>query len=785
MSRTNLSTVVSRQLPEHIREDYPTFVAFVEAYYEYMQQNGVDLKSIRDIDSTLEQFVGQFKKELAHNLPIVVQDERFLLRYIKDHYLSKGSEASYKLLFKLIYGKNVELTYPGRSMLIASDGRWNQEISVFAQVDYGDADDVVGKLVDIQTGGRTLRVLIDKKESLVGEVDRIVKIGKSYDIQAVAPSGVTTLTLTSAVEVEQGQLVTGDGIQPGTKVVSKQGDVVTITKPTIISVDNNLTFSNELYEFFLDKRFFGVINPGDLIKYQDEFQATIVPATQSLTITQKGKNFRVGQVFELRSGKGTGALMKVTAVESDGGIKYAQFIKFGIGYTANFALNILASNDVVSSSSVNVVGSSSLTQSNTYQANGAGTITASPTSTAVLGGSSNFGLTGGVLVGDELWTEDDEFVGVVKSISSTTSLVLETTPSEYGSGITSSYFGNYVFRNNRGVGVLFAPDGDQSYTFLPNILDRTEGFNEQGYINLGDYVDHQFVDGTYAGSVIREFSLNFKNAQTASEDPAIVSIDLGAVVKYPGFFETNNGFVSDSIFIQDSKFYQAFSYVIKIDERLSSYKSAVKTMLHPTGMALFGEFQITNNYDLSLQLESLVKSLGIGLEDDFALLETARYFTVSKAFSSTIDTPTDYLKYSFIKTLDNQVEPEDSHIQQFTKLLNQNTINYDGDVDSNNVTLISSSTVKNTGKSLSTIYTGMSDAISSKVVAKSLETTASIDETTAVFMDKYLYTEEDPDILPPQDHQGYVQVNSYYGQDYVTFDDEYSVGSRESTFNTL
>jgi hypothetical protein len=163
-------------------------------------------------------------------------------------------------------------------------------------------------------------------------------------------------------------------------------------------------------------------------------------------------------------------------------------------------------------------------------------------------------------------------------------------------------------------------------------------------------------------------------------------------------------------------------------------------MLHPTGMALFGEFQITNNYDLSLQLESLVKSLGIGLEDDFALLETARYFTVSKAFSSTIDTPTDYLKYSFIKTLDNQVEPEDSYIQQFTKLLNQNTINYDGDVDSNNVTLISSSTVKNTGKSLSTIYTGMSDAISSKVVAKSLETTASIDETVNLSEDWNIFT---------------------------------------------
>ena len=69
MSRTNLSTVVSRQLPEHIREDYPTFVAFVEAYYEYLQSQGVDFSTIRDIDKTLDSFVDQFKKELAYNLP--------------------------------------------------------------------------------------------------------------------------------------------------------------------------------------------------------------------------------------------------------------------------------------------------------------------------------------------------------------------------------------------------------------------------------------------------------------------------------------------------------------------------------------------------------------------------------------------------------------------------------------------------------------------------------------------------------------------------------------------
>ena len=96
MARTNLSSVVSRQIPEFIREDFPTFVAFVEAYYEFLQTQGVDLSSVKDLDKTLDSFVGEFKKELAHNLPSIAGDERFLLAHIKDQYLAKGSKSSYK-----------------------------------------------------------------------------------------------------------------------------------------------------------------------------------------------------------------------------------------------------------------------------------------------------------------------------------------------------------------------------------------------------------------------------------------------------------------------------------------------------------------------------------------------------------------------------------------------------------------------------------------------------------------------------------------------------------------
>ena len=609
MSRTQLSSVVSRQIPEFIREDYPTFVAFVEAYYEYLQEQGVDLSTARDIDQTLDEFIVEFKKELAHNLPNVVGDERFLLTHIKDQYLSKGSEASYKLLFRLLFGKKVQLTYPGTQMLRASDGRWNQEISVFAKVDFGQPQNIVGKLVDIQTATRLIRVLVDRKEDLVGEVDRIVALG------------------------------------------------------------------GNIYEFYLDKKFFGVLKATDKIKYKDTFQATILPATQTPKITQSGKNFRIGQVFEVRSGTGTGALLKVTAVDEDNGIKYAEFIKFGIGYTADFAVNILASN----------------------------------------------------------------------TVNSTQLAISSASSSRSGAPLAEGGTGSIV----------------------QTIGDRTLGFDEQGYLNLGDYITSTYVDGTYAGSIIREFSLNYRNAQVASDDPAIIEVNLGALVKYPGYFTSNAGFLDDSIFIQDSKYYQAFSYVIRIDERLDSYKSAVKTMLHPAGMALFGEYNITNNIDLSIELESLVKSLGIGIEDIFSVADTGGVaLTFTKVASDSINTPTDsYFVKVFSKALDDSIDtPTDSFVQLFGKAL---STTYSGITDSTAVFTID--------KGLTDTSVGTwSDSITQINIDKVLADTPVISESLALAKTKYV---EDTSIGTFTE-AGQVWKNPYQSQDY--YSQEYSVGLEET-----
>jgi hypothetical protein len=72
-----------------------------------------------------------------------------------------------------------------------------------------------------------------------------------------------------------------------------------------------------------------------------------------------------------------------------------------------------------------------------------------------------------------------------------------------------------------------------------------------------------------------------------------------------------------------------------VDEKLEAYKAAVKTMIHPAGTALFGEYTITNEFDLSADLESMLKSLIIIFRDTIAAADAKDHFDVSKALAET------------------------------------------------------------------------------------------------------------------------------------------------------
>lgn len=59
-----------------------------------------------------------------------------------------------------------------------------------------------------------------------------------------------------------------------------------------------------------------------------------------------------------------------------------------------------------------------------------------------------------------------------------------------------------------------------------------------------------------------------------------------------GLFTSANGFLSDKKFIQDSYYYQQFSYVLKTGKNVSEWKNAFTRLVHPAGFKFFGEIAI-------------------------------------------------------------------------------------------------------------------------------------------------------------------------------------------------
>jgi hypothetical protein len=306
-------------------------------------------------------------------------------------------------------------------------------------------------------------------------------------------------------------------------------------------------------------------------------------------------------VFQVSSGSGTPIWFKVTSVDASGGLNTIDVIKFGLFYDTDFSITILPSSAVRSTKKIEKQ-ISSITYSKVN-----GTIGA----INVLEGGYGYLVAPEVVVGGN-------GTGATAHAIIQDGVVVDIVIDNQGEGYTTSFVNIIPQLGDPGSGASAEVIVGDSYAYTTP--DKTSGFNELGYLNYGDYWDYNFSDGAYVGTIVRQFYTDAKD--TIAGNPALLNVSLGALAKYPGYYKSNEGFLSDAMFIQDSYYYQAFSYVIRIDEQLNSYASAVRSMLHPSGMALFGEYSINNKFDLSIALEVMIKSLGITSYDFVTLLDT-------------------------------------------------------------------------------------------------------------------------------------------------------------------
>ena len=412
---------VTHQVPSHVQANYPAFVNFVQAYYDWLHNDYLpnSVESLINLDETPDEFVKYFKRQLAKDIPENIQlSPQLLYQHIKDLYRAKGTEAGYKLLFRLLYGQEIDIAYPSQQILRASDGRWQQDFSIFVRVDYGNIEEILEKTIKIQSSN-TINVYVSR------------------------------------------YTLVDDGI----------------------------------YEVFIDRQYSGSIRINDFI-VTPTFRATILPTISSVKVISGGKNFKIGEILTLTSPSGTPFVIKVSEIFSDGSIKRVQIIKFGYGYISSFV--------------------------------------------------------------------------------------------------------NYALSSSNSTASANAPFTESSETGA-NILEYYHDIGERGYVNRHTYLetggpDAPAWDSTYVGNIVSEFIYDNNQSGIAQSLFAKIGVELGAVAKYPGYYKTNDGFLNDLIYIQDSYYYQDFSYMIRANQQLDVYKDALKSLLHPAGLALFGEFDIFNEF---------------------------------------------------------------------------------------------------------------------------------------------------------------------------------------------
>ena len=169
------SILLDQQLPQYVRENGPNLVAFLRAYYEWAEQanNAIEVSknliNYQDLDTTYAKYLEYFSREIMPSLPNeITTNKQLLAKQIRSLYEARGSEKSYRFLFRLLYGEEIDFYYPGDDILRASDGRWSKETSIrVSSPRSGAISGLLGSTVTGATSGATGRV-----EKIEGTIER-------------------------------------------------------------------------------------------------------------------------------------------------------------------------------------------------------------------------------------------------------------------------------------------------------------------------------------------------------------------------------------------------------------------------------------------------------------------------------------------------------------------------------------------------------------------------------------------------------------------------------------
>ena len=169
--------------------------------------------------------------------------------------------------------------------------------------------------------------------------------------------------------------------------------------------------------------------------------------------------------------------------------------------------------------------------------------------------------------------------------------------------------------------------------------------------------------GTYDTRVTLTGATSNKTGTIRVVDTATASTTVGTVVDTDGTNLNEDGHISESTMkVQDSLYYQDFSYVIKVGRAIVDWRKSFKDTIHPTGFYVTGQVNIETSLDA--KMSSAVDGVVSGVSHSgLALIINTLFSTILGRRLGTVDDGTTLRSNSHIGV---GVDLDDSTVEHFT-----------------------------------------------------------------------------------------------------------------------
>ena len=631
-------------------------------------QNIQQLLAYADVDNTVWAFLDKFKNSLLESIPQSIAndlDQRNLIKNIKDLYEAKGTEDGHRLFFRILFDEGSEFLYPRENMIKTSDGQWSDDF-VMRVVEIGTsnfqeligetitgkdsgATAIISSLVKFKSGADTVTELNLDKTTLegdftIGEVVAGISSVIDLEITATLSAIVGNVTINNGMSGMMnhydedyklgGQYYTvGDNVRfEKLGTIGVRGQVSRVGAGSIDVIDlansgtgyaagDTITFNNLNTNGQSAAAKLAVIggsfiledftSPDSIVQNCSNVHDLIIEHTDQLDLEE---STLTNINFELETATGAGFLRPEDGTTSLTSHSPDYFIAekqteyhYGTVYQNEGLLledgnkivreeatpfNIGMEQDLDSDSKLLLEsGDDIIVEQQTFTDLGVASEAGQITKVTVTNKGNGYTSLPSITIN----TTTGSGAKLIALSESGVGRVLDVKITNYGLNYTGvpkiTFNKKIIVKNSTGNFTI----GDTLTSFSGSIVNWNT--------NTGILELETDVEDFSAGDILT--SSGGITATVVQEDSAEATTSLEAVVRSDGTYITDKGKLSeDTQRVQDSFYYQDYSYVVRIGESINQWRESIRRSVHPAGWNVFGEVSFATSL-AEAQLNSL------------------------------------------------------------------------------------------------------------------------------------------------------------------------------------